>query len=275
MKVRILYENNSIKFITNKDIHVKELLKSLKNNPNFLNKEFQLLDTNQKVLEMDEIIHIKKNSKEENNFNIELTHNDKKEPEILLYLVPYDPNNSKNNNKKYENQEEFNSHKRPEKYKNTDITDLIMRCTNAKEKLSSNARRSQTNPDRMRIFDFLNSNLGSLANESGNSGNNASANHLNELLNILRPMIENGDGLYSQSSSSMPSSFQSGMPQIHRRVNRPSQNIVPDENLVNNLKEMGFPEDQCRRALIHSRNDISRATDLLLSDGLDYLPSER
>ena len=51
--------------------------------------------------------------------------------------------------------------------------------------------------------------------------------------------------------------------------------VVPDENLINNLKEMGFPEDQCRRALIHSRNNISRATDLLLSDGLDYLPSEK
>jgi hypothetical protein len=266
MKVRIISENNSIKFIAKKDIFTNELLKSIKNNPslNLNNKEFLLMDKNQKILQSDEIITIsaKNNSKEQNNFNIELSHNDKIQPELILYLIPFESANSK----KYESVEEFNSIKRSDN-KKTDITDLIMKTTNAKEKISDNLFKNKNSiPDRTRIFDFLNSNLDSLGNASSLPGNNSSANHLNELLNILRPMIDNEGGI---------GLGESGIPNIPRRISRPQVNVVPDENLINNLKEMGFPEEQCRRALIQSRNDISRATDLLLSDGLDYLPSEK
>ena len=148
-----------------------------------------------------------------------------------------------------------------------DIADLIMKTTNAKEKININLLKMQSqNGDRMRIFDFLNSNISNLSESSFSGGNNSGANNLNELLNILRPMIDNeGEVGLGSSILNIPRS----------RVSRPQVNVVPDENLVNNLKEMGFPEDQCRRALISSRNDISRATDLLLSDGLDYLPNEK
>ena len=43
-------------------------------------------------------------------------------------------------------------------------------------------------------------------------------------------------------------------------------NIEPNETHVNTLKEMGFPEDRVRAALIRTRNNINRATDILISE---------
>ena len=78
---------------------------------------------------------------------------------------------------------------------------------------------------------------------------------LNQIQSLLRTLMEQPAELIPQA--------------------RPvTQNIVPDENLVNNLKEMGFPEDRCRRALIMSRNNINRATDMLLNDAMDYIPEK-
>jgi len=273
MQVKIISENNLIKFYAQNDIKVNELLNSLKNNKslNYENKNLLILDKDHNILQNEDIISLsfEKNKKEEeNNFNIKLSNNDfiQTQPEIILYLIAYDISKSK----KYESEEDFNSIKY--EYRTTDITDLIMLTTNAKEKISMFTNKNlhlNVGQNRMRIFDFLNSNLNSLSELSNLGNNNSGTNHLNELLNILRPMIDIDDvgGIGSSSSNNIP-----------RRIPLSRThfvNVVPDENLVNNLKEMGFPEEQCRRALIASRNDISRATDLLLSDGLDYLPNEK
>ena len=45
-----------------------------------------------------------------------------------------------------------------------------------------------------------------------------------------------------------------------------NDNIEANENLVNQLKDMGFPEDRARAALIRSRNELSVATDILLGE---------
>lgn len=42
--------------------------------------------------------------------------------------------------------------------------------------------------------------------------------------------------------------------------------IEPNETHVNTLKEMGFPEDRVRAALIRTRNNINRATDILIEE---------
>ena len=49
-------------------------------------------------------------------------------------------------------------------------------------------------------------------------------------------------------------------------INQNNNNIEPNENHVNSLKEMGFPEDRIRSALIRARNNINRATDILISE---------
>jgi ribosomal protein S8 len=61
---------------------------------------------------------------------------------------------------------------------------------------------------------------------------------------------------------------------IHSNFNENVSNeIVVDESLVAELQEMGFPEDKCKRALEMARNNIDRATDILLNDELDYIQS--
>jgi len=55
---------------------------------------------------------------------------------------------------------------------------------------------------------------------------------------------------------------------IEENVN--NNNNVPievNENYLNELKDMGFPEDRARQALIRSRNNMNRATEILLDDG--------
>ena len=49
-------------------------------------------------------------------------------------------------------------------------------------------------------------------------------------------------------------------------INQNNNNIEPNENHVNSLKEMGFPEDRIRSALIRARNNINRATDILINE---------
>lgn len=43
-----------------------------------------------------------------------------------------------------------------------------------------------------------------------------------------------------------------------------NNNIAPNESHLSTLKEMGFPEDQARNALIQARNNLARATDILI-----------
>ena len=42
--------------------------------------------------------------------------------------------------------------------------------------------------------------------------------------------------------------------------------VEVNEDYVKQLHEMGFPEDRARQALINSRNNINRATEILLGE---------
>ncbi len=53
---------------------------------------------------------------------------------------------------------------------------------------------------------------------------------------------------------------------IQVRNNQEGSNIEANENLVNQLKDMGFAEDRARAALIRARNQVSIATDILLGE---------
>jgi hypothetical protein len=263
MKIKIIFEDNNLSFYSQQDVLVKDLIRSLKNSQkfDFKNKELQLLDINQEILNNEDFIKITLPNKikdENENEKGDIKFNNE---EILLYLIPYD----KSKKLKYSSTEEFNSIKIQEKSGASNLLDLIQETTNAKEKINMDPKlKTGISKDRMRLFDLLNTNFASLTSQNSQSGLNASTN-INELLNILRPMIENDDDILGGHN----------LPRRRLVSHLHQAPVVPDENLINSLKEMGFPEDQCRRALIHSRNNISRATDLLLSDGLDYLPSEK
>ena len=53
---------------------------------------------------------------------------------------------------------------------------------------------------------------------------------------------------------------------VQIRNNQEGNNIEANENLVNQLKDMGFPEDRARAALIRAGNQLSIATDILLGE---------
>ena len=69
------------------------------------------------------------------------------------------------------------------------------------------------------------------------------------LLNILQVLEENNMGLRIGN--------------INSNNNAP---VEADEQALRELQDMGFPEDRARQALINSRNDINRATELLLGE---------
>ena len=53
---------------------------------------------------------------------------------------------------------------------------------------------------------------------------------------------------------------------INIQIMNQNNNIEPNETHVNTLKEMGFPEDRIRTALIRARNNINRATEILINE---------
>lgn len=107
------------------------------------------------------------------------------------------------------------------------IEDLIMQVTEASDKIVLNQKPTATNTS-MNILEQI-------SNES---------NSLERLLNLLQ-------GLESRN--------------IQFRINNQQQPLEPNENYVRELKDMGFPEERARDALIRARNNISRATDILLN----------
>ena len=107
------------------------------------------------------------------------------------------------------------------------IENMIMNATGAKIKL---IKKVQQVPNRLNTFDPL--------LNGGNVG------RLLDLIQFLeeRNMI------------------------IQVRNNQEGNNIEANENLVNQLKDMGFPEDRARAALIRAGNQLSIATDILLGE---------
>lgn len=136
-----------------------------------------------------------------------------------------------------------------------DLEDTIMKVTGAKTKLKKEAKKrfnQDSLQDRFQLLEQMTNSLGILQTNNPLLQNRVSEiNHFRDLLRSM--MVE------------MP----------HRVQVQSTQPVVPDENMLAQLKDMGFPEESCRRALIMSRNNISRATDVLINDELDYIPGEK
>ena len=130
------------------------------------------------------------------------------------------------NNKK--NIININNNNKPKE--NEPIEDLIMKITGASTKLKS---QTQNPEDSYNILERL-------GRENPNLG-------------FLFEMLQNLEQRNLQ------------IQQI-RQINRNNQPIEVDENLVNQLKDMGFTEDRARQALRQCRNNIERATEILLDN---------
>ena len=112
-----------------------------------------------------------------------------------------------------------------ERNKELDENEVIMKCTGAKKPLK---KRSFENFNRNRFNDF----------------EFRENNRLNNLLNFLEELDPNIVFRFPVQNNNIQ--------------------IRANENLLRQLQDMGFPEDRARQALINSRNNINRATELLL-----------
>jgi hypothetical protein len=143
----------------------------------------------------------------------------------------------------------------------TPLDELIPEVTGGKTKLRKSEKVKNDPMDRLTIIEqMLNQqlpNLNNTANVQGGSLNNRMV-EITMIQDMLRGMISGRDMTNINNTVSIPGSVSN------------NNNIIPNENHINSLKEMGFPEDRSRRALIMARNNLSRATDLLLNDALDY-----
>ena len=95
-----------------------------------------------------------------------------------------------------------------------------------------------------------------------------------EKIVVKKPQITNSLDIFEQLSGgdsnlsrliSLLQNLEEQNIDIRVRQNNPPQNVEPNENYVRELKDMGFPEDRARDALMRTGNDINRATDILLN----------
>ena len=150
----------------------------------------------------------------------------KKEKESILYLAKSSPNKNSLANRQL-------NPNLPGKLK---PTELIMKCTNANKCLEL---KNVIPNNRFNLLDIF---------ENRNNGPVGENRGLDRLLNILQVLEENNMAVRIEP------------------INDNNEPVEADEKSLRELQDMGFPEDRARHALINSRNDINRATELLLGE---------
>jgi hypothetical protein len=268
MKVSIIYNDHLLVTKLNHSVKVSELLYNLTTSPKLdfsslkNGYELKLMDENEKILDDSYLIKFEKNdeSKSKNQIFSEI------ENERRFHLIALQK--YRNKLKKDENLEG----------ETRDLEELIMKVTDAKTKIKA----VQNNQSRFRGYSHFNANNANvepipvnnlarggamrellqsmMANSNLSQGSGGTAN----LQQILNTLLAQG----SELENSLNVQIGGG----NRQSNNSSLQVEPNENMLKDLKEMGFPEDACRRALIMSRNNLQRATDILLNDELDFLP---
>ena len=125
---------------------------------------------------------------------------------------------------------------------NIKMNELIMKCTGAKKPLVKP-------PPPSRLGGLL-----EIIDNRNNNPNNGPGrdNAFERLINILQAFED-----YNQLGRNEP---------LNNNNNNP---VEADEGALRELQEMGFPEDRAREALINSRNDVNRATEILLGENGD------
>ena len=120
------------------------------------------------------------------------------------------------------------------------IQELIMKCTGAKKILE---KKSNVNDRGLNFFEFFEHRN----NDNNNNNQPGNGDSFDRLLNLIQFFQESGiRPLRIQNANSGP--------------------VEADEKALRELQDMGFAEDRARQALINSRNDINRATEILLGE---------
>ena len=120
---------------------------------------------------------------------------------------------------------------------NIPMNELIMKTTGAKKLLEKKVNVEN------RSFNFLD--FFDRGNNNNNNGQRNEEDSFDRLINIIQFFNE------------------SGIRPIRIQNNAP---VEADEKALRELQDMGFAEDRARQALINSRNDINKATEILLGE---------
>ena len=143
-----------------------------------------------------------------------------------LYLIK--PSINKNNLN--------NLNKKETLTENLNINQLIMKCTGAKKALE---KAVPTQQNRVNLLELI-----------GDRNNDQGRDYFERLINLIEIFDGNNQIIIRGGPNS----------------NNNNTQIEADEQSLRELQDMGFPEDRARQALINSRNDINRATELLLGE---------
>ena len=120
------------------------------------------------------------------------------------------------------------------------IQELIMKCTGAKKILE---KKNNLNERGLNFFEFLEH-----RNNENNNNQPGNGDSFDRLLNLIQFFQE------------------SGIRPVRIQTNVNNGPIEADEKALRELQEMGFAEDRARQALINARNDVNRATEILLGE---------
>jgi len=243
MKINLILDNKILSTKINKQIKVRDIIRNLKNqkmNQIFDNEtDYDIFDENLSLLSADTQINYKENL------------------EKIFYVVPVE---------KFESQES--------ELKSEEIDELITKVTGAKTKFKSIKQQPTRRPYdiRLQLIEQMANSINSIGTvTTDNPMLQGRVNEINQFSQLLRNMIN--DDLILGNLGNVEFNVNSNTSYSQNR-NRSTTQVVPDENLLKNLIEMGFPEDKCRTALIISKNNITRATDILINDELDYMVEE-
>ena len=120
------------------------------------------------------------------------------------------------------------------------IQELIMKWKEEKKILE---KKNNLNERGLNFFEFLEH-----RNNENNNNQPGNGDSFDRLLNLIQFFQE------------------SGIRPIRIQTNVNNGPIEADEKALRELQEMGFAEDRARQALINSRNDVNRATEILLGE---------
>lgn len=243
MKINLILDNKILSTKINKHIKVKDIIRNLKNQKmnQIFEKEtdYDIFDENLSLLSADTQINYKENFEKN-----------------LFVVVPVEKFESGENETKSE-----------------EIDELITKVTGAKTKFKSIKQQPTRRPFdiRLQLIEQMANSINSLGTvTTENPMLQGRVNEINQFSQLLRNMIN--DDLILGNLGNVE--FNTNTNSSNSQNRNTATQVLPDENLLKNLKEMGFPEDKCRTALIMSKNNITRATDILINDELDYMVDE-
>ena len=158
-----------------------------------------------------------------------------------------------NQNSQFNQTDHFNVTNQFNKYNTisteTSMIDLIKQVTNAPKNMEITEEKSKELDEHITLETILN-----LLNLNTNLSSELREQLITVLRNRQREAEENNEDDVNIENSE------------DNNNNNETIQTIPNQDMLNQLKEMGFDEIRCRKVLIYTNNNINTSTELLLND---------